>query len=323
MYFEIVGEPTAFCEVDTSIAGITELLGAGIRYGIRWALESEEHLQALLSRYDVRGWHYREEDPDVWTPPPVELVRYAGQVIGADCEDDTMYEATYQVIRALLDVLRVTTLAGIYAALRMPMGDLASLLAALKVRGLLAPLPAAGCITQPRPPHGMAHAWSRIRGRVVDRAADTGMHRPPDSFYPSGENFCQPATIPADFVRPELAGIAELVRAMARINVRDGRADTDLAHALAVACSSTDRWSLEDDPQTISTWSVLAERFGDGQITCSIYSAATAWAACHALAGHDARVQVGRSGDGRRLAGVTFVTGPDSLPITPEELPPL
>lgn len=188
-----------FVSLDTDIRGAVVMLEALARVNILDCILRPELAAELARRLESPpgapgGLRYRTEQVDEWTTMAVEQWREkrkaegrkepasfsaicgtacsanhlgaAGDAWGWDCEDFAAATAAYYVLRARNEP------------------DLAASIGDVEV-----------LITQPRD-RGIAHAYNRIGGVIVDNAVRCGMKRPPPGFYGKPETAAMIVRLP-------------------------------------------------------------------------------------------------------------------------------
>ena len=164
-------EGRVFVELDTDIRGATLFLAALATVNLLDCLRRPELADDLLARLDrPDGFRYRTEQPDNWTSFAVDYWRKEQMRAGRRtprsyaCATEACLEAEARATTETIgcDCEEIASYVACAAVLLGKRGEV--------------------CITQPRE-RGIAHAYARVDGEVVDGCVFYGMRRPPFTVF--------------------------------------------------------------------------------------------------------------------------------------------
>lgn len=190
-----------FVSLDTDIRGAVVMLDALARVNVLDCITHPELGEQLIARLGAPpgspgGLRYRTENVDEWSTFAVEAWRDKRKREGRTHRPETFSAICGSACSA-------DHAGGVGEAWGWDCEDFAAAVAAAYVLILRdAPAdvvtrcsPVEVVITQPRD-HGIAHAYNRIGGRVVDYAVRCGMRRPPPGFYGAAETAAIAVDVP-------------------------------------------------------------------------------------------------------------------------------
>ncbi len=178
-----------FVELDTDIPGAAVFLAALAIVNVldcRRRPELRADLLARLNRPD--GFTYRVEQPDTWTSFAVD--HWRKEQMWAGKRSPRSYACASRACQQAEDRAYTETIG-------CDCEEIASYVAAA---GVLLGNKTEVCITQPRE-RGVAHAYARIDGKVIDACVYFGMRPPPPEIF----RYLQPETVILPVQVPEFS----------------------------------------------------------------------------------------------------------------------